>query len=344
MSNSQPRPPRKRRPRIGPYDQRPRIMHHVNRLPAEAPLRVVVADPGLDDRLKLYEDADADANSAQKWFKRWAGLALALMTVATLISSLMLFPIEKMWPESLRWRGFVSGMQSAANAIALIVVWWLNRSEGVARWIDLRAEAERLRSEYFRALLAAPATGATAPELLSQKLALIEFAHHDYQRGYLASAISKHADGASRRARPRRLSTAATLVAILIGLLAAWAAIRSQDAVLQAILALIDDPIRWQLGLNTMASALLAFASARSMIHQDDRNAALYRGTLADLDRVRGEQRQVVIAAAERGDEAMVAGYAREVQAILDADSRAWRLAREAVDPNAPPPPKWKVW
>ena len=134
------------------------------------------------------------------------------------------------------------------------------------------------------------------------------------------------------------------MVAILIGLLAAGAAIRSQDAVLQAVLALIDDPIRWQLGLNTMASALLAFASARSMIHQDDRNAALYRGTLADLDRVRGEQKEAVIAAAERGDEATVAGYTREVQAILDADHRAWRLAREAVDPNAPPPPKWKVW
>ena len=80
------------------------------------------------------------------------------------------------------------------------------------------------------------------------------------------------------------------------------------------------------------------------MIHQDDRNAALYGGTLADLDRVRGEQRGAVIAAAERGDEATVAGYTREVQSILDADHRAWRLAREAVDPNAPPPPKWKVW
>lgn len=339
------RTPRRQRPRIGPYDQRPRIAEYVDTLAPDAPLRAVVRDTAFDDALKLYEDADQDAGRAQRIFKRSAGLALALMTLATLISSLMLFPIERLWPESVQWRGFVSGLQSAANTIALGVVWFLNRSEGAMRWLDLRAEAERLRGDYFRAILAAPApAGADARQLLCEKLGLLEHAHHDYQRAYLVSAVRKHAAGATRRARPRRLSTAATAVAILIGMAALAATVSGPDSLLRWVVAALTDPIRWQLGLNTMASALLAFASARSMIHQDDRNAALYRGTLAELDRVRAEQRETAAAAALRADETGVARYAREVQTVLDADHRAWRLARAAVDPNAPPPPQWKVW
>lgn len=346
MLSNDTRGPRKRRPRIGRHDQRPTIERHIATLPADAPLRALISDPALDDRLKVYEDVDADARKVQTRFKRWARVALVLMTFATLVSSLMLFPIERLWSESLGWRGFVSGAQSAANAIALGVVWWLNRSEAVARWIDVRAEAERLRGDYFRAvLMASTPVGADPTRLLSEKLALIEAAHLDYQRGYLASAVRRHGAGSARRALPRSLAMISTVLSIVIGIVAVIAAGQSASWLVGIVEALLSDPIRWQLGLNTMASALLGFASARAMINQDDRNAALYRGTLAELDRLRtAERRSTAVASAAQGNDAAVLAYAAEAQAVLDADLRAWRLAREAVDPAAPPPPKWKVW
>ena len=102
--------------------------------------------------------------------------------------------------------------------------------------------------------------------------------------------------------------------------------------------------MRWQLGFNTAASALLAYASARAMITQDARNAALYAVTMKRLDDLRTPERLAAVrAAADAGNEETVLAYAREAQAILDADHQAWMLNRPPADPTASPPEKWKV-
>lgn len=338
--------PRAKRPRIGHYDQRPEIARHIAKTPVNEPIRELVSALAHDDRLKAYEDADADAAKAQRGYKRWAQIALTLMTVATIISSAMLFPLEKLIPASAAWRGLISGLQSAANAIALLVVWWLNRSGTAGTWMTRRAEAERLRGDYFRALLLAPApAGADADQMWRAKLDLVDAAHLAYQRGYLASAERRHRKGASSRAWPRALATIATLAGIAVGAIALMAGFgASMPDWLWWVGLVLDDPTRWQLGLNTAGSALLAYASARAMVTQDERNAALFAVTRQRLDALRTpERRKAVQDAADRGDGDAVLAYVDAAQSILDADHQAWMLNRPPPDPTAPPPNKFDV-
>lgn len=342
-----PPPPAPRRPHIGKYGQRPTITAALAKLAPDAPIRALVADPALDDRLKVYEDADADAGRAQRGYMRWAQVALALMTLATIISSAMLLPLEKLVPGSGAWRGIVSGLQSAANATALLVVWWLNRSGAVQTWMTHRAEAERLRGDYFRALLVAPApAGIDTARLWRQKLDLLDAAHLDYQRGYLASAARRHQKGASSRAWPRALATIVTMAGIGVGTLALLFGfgVPLPEELGAAIGIVLDDPTRWQLGLNTAGSALIAYASARAMVTQDERNAALYSVTRQRLKALRtSECRRAVQEAADRGNSVTVLAYAEAAQSILDADHQAWMLNRPPPDPTAPPPKDYKV-
>ena len=107
---------------------------------------------------------------------------------------------------------------------------------------------------------------------------------------------------------------------------------------------ILDDPTRWQLGLNTAGSALLAYASARAMVTQDERNAALFAVTRQRLDALRTpERRKAAQDAADRGDAAAVLAYVEAAQSILDADHQAWMLNRPPPDPTAPPPKKFDL-
>jgi len=217
--------------------------------------------------------------------------------------------------------------------------------------METRAEAERLRGDFFRAMLHAPTpAGVDGGRLWLEKLALFDAAHLDYQSAYYRSAIRRHSKGASARAWPRALAASAIGTSITLGLgallynfgfavpgglpeLVKW--LRSFD---------LGEPIRWQLGLNTAASALLAYASARAIITQDERNGALYRMTLHRLDGVRTKaRREAVGTAAAAGDGAAVLDYASEAQEILDADHLAWRLSRPPEVVIEAPPAVLKV-
>ncbi len=109
---------------------------------------------------------------------------------------------------------------------------------------------------------------------------------------------------------------------------------------LVAWLRLAEEPVRWQLGLGTLASALLAYASARTLIHQDERNAALYAHTGKRLDDLASTHGNAAILAAARGDGVAVIDYARAAQAILDADHTAWQFHHPPRDPTVGPPPR----
>jgi hypothetical protein len=335
-----PSPPRTRRPRIGLLYQRQRIEAHLGKLAPDAPIRALVAQPALDDRLKAYEDADADALAAQSRYRTWGRFALKLMLIATLIASLMLLPLEKLIPYSEVWRGFVSGTQSVANLTALLVVWWLKKSDAVGRWLRNRAIAEQQRGDYFRALLAAsPPTGADPRATLRQKLDLFEAAHLDNQRGFFDTKLKAYANPRFKQRWPGLVAKLAIAAGITLGGLAA---LRSLGVALpevgRLILAVLDDPLRWQLGFNTIASALLAYVSAEALLSQDERNRSLYGASLEKLNRLRSDaRRQAVAAAAAAGDEAAVMVYAAEAQAILDADHQAWMLTTPADVPPVLP-------
>ena len=282
--------------------------------------------------MAAYEAANRIAIKAQGRYKRWGWFALSLATLATVIAAVTLLPVSALFPDhSTR---IVSGLQSAANILSLAIVWWLNQSGAIDEWMTTRAEAERLRGVLFADLLAAPAPPDAPPgQLWSEKLTLLNGAHIDYQRRYFASAERRHMKGARGLSLPRWLAFGAIALAIIVGA-ATFFDLWPVEVMKRAPwLKLSEEPIRWQLGLNTLASSLLAYASARTMMNQDERNAALYRHSGRRIDELKAAEGAEVEGAARRDDGGRVVQYARAAQSILDADHQAWRLHRPLANP-----------
>ena len=129
----------------------------------------------------------------------------------------------------------------------------------------------------FRAILQAGVAGAKLPAAL----ACFRDAHLDWQLGYYKKRGGQHAQAAGSATPYKMLAYLLTGVSILLALigLASFAAevgfsIPYVSNWLRWLV--IPKSGRWQLGLGTMASSLLAFASARSFMDQDDRNASCY--------------------------------------------------------------------
>jgi hypothetical protein len=317
--------------------QRQRIDAFVASLPAAAPLRQLTGSQAFADRLAAYEAADATALQAQGRYKRWGGIALLLATLATSIAAAMLLPVsEWLSPDA---RHMISVLQADANIISLYIVWLLGKRQTVGRWLTTRAEAERLRGKLFGDLVRAsvPAEVA-ASELWPQKLGLFNQAHVAYQQAFFRSAARRHGRAAASLSLPRAMAMLATMLSIGVGGIDAFGLWPADPDALASWLQLVDEPARWQLGLGAIASALLAYASARTLMDQDERNAALYAHSLARLEALIGERGEAAAAAAAAGDGATVIDYARAAQTILDADYTAWQLHRPPDDPTAPPP------
>ena len=339
-----PAPPKRRSrwQRKDKYSQRAVIAAHAEGLSADAPLRVLLASQAFEDRLSAYEIANARAIRAQNRYKRWGWIALALATLAALIAASMLLPISALLPASAN--RVVSGLQSFANIISLVVVFWLNRSGAIDSWLSTRAEAERLRGLLFCDLISAPAPpGADARRLWQEKVALFNAAHVQYQRNYFASASRRHAARAKSLSLPRWIAFGAMSLAAAIGGLTFFGLWPGQLLAFAPWLSLAEKTVQWQLGLNAMASSLLAYASAHSLINQDERHSGLYRHSGESLDALRASEDKEVEAAAMAGDGARVAAYARAAQNILEVDHRAWQLSRPPRDPISGPPSKIKL-
>lgn len=342
------RPPitRDERPALQQYDQRSTIMEHAKSRSPEAAIHAVIADSTLEQRLRAYEDADADARAAQNRYKLLGLIALVLMTGATIVSAMALLPVDGVWHLPVVAKNVISGLVFLANGIALYIVSQLNRKNTAIDWMSSRALAERLRGDYFKGMMTTSTPAGSGPQsALSEKLQLFERAHAVYQRSYFESVLRRHGKGGIGRSVPRLLAIISMCVAAIItavNVFDLWPVDPPQGLSWLSMFEI--EPARWQLGFNAVASALMSFASARAMVSQDERNAALFRVTAQKLDDLRSDERLArVSAAAARGDLREVMAYVSDVQAVLDADHEAWLLNRPPADPTAGPPSSYKI-
>ena len=187
-----------------------------------------------------------------------------------------------------------------------------------------------------------------APLPLTAQLAAFEQCHLDYQRSFYekrGGQLAKAAGGVA----PLKLVGYA-----ILALSAAVSAVLAADICMQYAIAwgiqpwtwvralasaAPADATRWQLGLGALASAALSFASAWTLINQDDRNASRYAATRDKLDIVIAEGRDAARKAAATGDRAVVLAFTDRVQAILDSEHSAWVAARPPDMPTAGPGP-----
>ena len=317
-------------------DLRQALDLHLDKLPATAPLRTVMATPDIEDRLARFDGADKIAIREQKSYRRFGRFALWATMIGAVVGALLLLPIDL----SDRPRKIVEALHALAMILTFVAIFWLSVRKSVGQWMQSRAGAERARAEVFRAILR---VGAREPEFLAPALACFKDAHLDWQLGFFEKRGAQHRQSAGYAAPYRAvgyLLLTAALVLGFVGLanLAAelgWARSPLKDA-LQTLP--LSDTGRWQLGIGAIASSILAFASARSFMDQDDRNAACYALAAVELERIKRNDLPKAEAAAVGGNVADVLAFTEKVQAILDAEHLAWAFARPpgmvVDDPN----------
>ncbi len=310
------------------------------KLPPDAPLHRVMGSSAIKSRLDAFDRADETAIARQKQYRRAGRIALLTMSFSIVMGALALLPLEH-WLEG-QFNRVVSIVQTLALISAVLAVLWIALREPVDQWMQSRAEAEAIRADVFRSIFDAPAADADPVRLLQDKLECFKHAHLHSQLAFFRKRGGE-AHRSCGRATPLRVAGyALTVLAVLFGIAAGikWVGWFLGVGLWQPVQVAVDwflvpNAHRWQLGLGTIASSVLAFASARSLMDQDERNSTCYRVAADQIDKLLKSGLDATEKAAARGDDAAVRAFADRVQSILDAENLAWMYARPPTDPRA---------
>jgi hypothetical protein len=212
----------------------------------------------------------------------------------------------------------------------------------VSRWLRARAAAEVVRGDVFHAIVKAGSI-AGARGALAGALACFKDAHLEWQLAYYTQRAAQHRRSAGNTAPYKLLGYLILAAAVVIGaagvldLLAGlgwrWLPFGTPAQWLG-----LEEPGRWQLGLGVMSTSILAFASARSFMDQDDRHAVLCELAAERLEGVKRAGLALADAAAGGGDADAVLAFCQRVQGIMSAEHLAWAYPRHFDDDTAVTP------
>ena len=215
------------------------------------------------------------------------------------------------------------------------VIWlWLRKPAGY--WMEFRAEAETIRAEVFRAIIDIGA----AKGLLAQALDCFGDAHLRWQSKFYKRRGPEHDKAAGHMTPVRIVGYLLLLAALVLGfaglvkMIAEWG-LSWQPLTAAVAWIPLERPGSWQLGLGAMASSILAFASARSYMDQDERNAECYKHAANQLDKLEAHDLPVAEVGAIAGKADEVRAFCEQVQAILSAEHNAWKFMPRPTVPTA---------
>ena len=242
--------------------QRQAIERYVASLPADAPLRKVVAEPSFQQLIAMYEVANQAALDAQKKSRHSGRTWLVATSAGSIVGAILLSPLENL-PKALGL------LQTLALFVSLGALYWISRKKPVDNWMKLRGEAEERRAQIFRQILDAPhPTGVDPGPLTRQKLDCFTAAHLDYQLAYYKSAAVKFRNAAGQLTPLKLLSYGIFGVALVFGASILMHLLQGAGFSLPTRLVgvasaiSVDNANRWQLALSTIAATLLTFANA----------------------------------------------------------------------------------
>lgn len=314
--------------------QRAAIAKFIAGQPADAPIRAIVASEAVQKTLTAFEVADDAALAAQARYRCWGRRGLRATTLGIIIGALLLLPLDQ-WFDG-KPRLIVGGLQTLALVFtfaAILLIRWLKPLD---QWLTHRAGAEQWRGRLFSAIVNAPApAGTTAAVLTLQKLDLLTAAHINDQLQFLDDRAGAHRKVASLFSPIRIAGYLLILCAAVLGLAALInaAGVPIPDSLRWLVDVLVlPDANRWQLGITTMASGILAHATARSLMEEDERKAELYTVTAQKLRRLVERDLGKVQAAAARGDEAALKTYFKDARTIMEQEHAVWSFIRPADD------------
>jgi hypothetical protein len=293
-----------------------------DKLPPEAgPLQRILKTPDIQAIATRYRAADAQALTAQARYRRTGRVVIWARFLALGTGGIALLPIDTLTALSLRPAFIV--VQGAALIVSLLAALWLTQRGSFSRWMHARGAAEIARVELFDKVLAATAEVRSGEfEVLPLKLEYFRRYQLDVQRAFYGGRGGQHARAAGNTALWKFVSLAVVVV--------------GAAAILYA-LGVFGDSGRWSddttqkviIGFMTLISAVLALVSDTSLMDLNERNAARYATTHANLNEFKERFLEPVRAAAAQADEAAVLAFAKLVQDQISSEHREWVLIRD---------------
>lgn len=318
------------KPAAGVHAQRAVIDDHLARLDANAPIRAIVSAPQVQQRLAEFEAADACALAEQARFRKWARRGLRATTFGVLVGALILLPLDAFFAGTPR--RVIGALQTTALLVtfgATLLTLWLKPLD---QWVRFRAEAETLRGRIFDEIMSEPApAGSDAAEVATQRLDLLMAAHVQDQLAFFKKRSRQHGRVASHFSPIRIVGY---LLIIAAGLVGGAALLHSLGLPLPPnFAALIErivlaDANRWQLGIATMASGILAHATSRALMEEDERKAALYKVTAERLQELIDDNLPATKADCAIGSETRLRQFFRDARHIMDQEHAVWTFMR----------------
>jgi hypothetical protein len=309
-------------------DLRQAIDHHLEQenVPADAPIRGVLALPGIEAQLEAFDRADRTALRKQQRYRRAGWLASLAAVLGVLIVPIELLPVDQWLPP---WSPvLVNSLRGVTLFLTFVAIILLGLRRSAVGWKRSRGEAEKARANFFRKLIEAAGTDGRR---LEHALACFKAAHMEWQIGFYKKRISElpgRIQAQTSWTAPFRLVGIALSVGAatlgVVTLLKYLAGQGIQVPYLTAILSWVPEPARWQHGLHGTAASLLAFAGARFLTHEDLSSAALYPWAQEELERVRGADLARAEASASSGNLAAVQEFRTRVQEVLDREHKIW--------------------
>jgi hypothetical protein len=299
-------------------------------LPTDAPLRGVIASREVTTRIALFDRIDAVAVGMQRAYShaerlaRWASLMVAVVV------PLKLMPIEALLPS---WASLiVNALWLLSIFLTLLAIGWISLRRPVAQRMQHRAQAERVRADVFRTIIR---LSAAVPGALAEGLACFKSAHLNWHIDYYLRRAQQlrdtYATAARTTARVRLSGYALSACAALIGLIAIANVLAALGFPVPYLpffqWFVVNEPDRWQLGLNAASLSILAFANSLApagSIDSDIRNVSTYPWAASELKRQEIKELPQAEIAANEGRMSEVVAFCETVQAVIDAEHLAW--------------------
>jgi hypothetical protein len=302
--------------------------------PGADPLKQILTAPAIAAIVEQYTTANAAAIGAQAAYKTPAKLAAITSFLAIVIGSTAVLPSSGVLPPLvISAAGVLQFLFIAISLAASIIV---GRRKSFQAWMELRAEAENARRELFNQVMdeKSPAGTPSRLPLLSLQLEYFRRYQLDVQRLYYARRGAQHA-GAANRAWLWRVAALAIVIIASFPLL--WSLQGNAwlpdwlGRLINGLPRATENGQRLFLGIGLIASALQGLLAANAVISLDERNAARYLATSANLETLAGEPLAEARRRAARSDREGVLAFVALVQQEISSEHHEWVSLRKVA-------------
>lgn len=319
------------------WQLRPKV-HASNLLPEAGALKRILERSLIDNIMTRFHIADAKAIRAQKWYRFWGRAGIYAIALASIVGTALVLRVDEKFGVESKWLALA--VEYGLLVLAFLIAQWLVIKRPFKKWMENRGEAEIARIHLFDEVVRADEPlNSDEAALLPLQLEYFRRYQLDVQLTYYKGRGAQHLTAAGHTNLWQWLSVGLTCVWTIITVLASlhflaeqgWITLPSWAAALK-----LSSYERIVMAFGIVAASIYTANYARSLMDLDERNAARYTTTLANLEHIQSTLLQETRDAAQQGDKQKVLTFVRLVQNQISSEHKEWVNIRDiAPDANA---------